>query len=87
MSRSRRKTPIKSICGGSSEKKDKDILHGRIRARARQMLKNDPDNYLDPLPEEAYDVWGMNKDGKSYFGDWKSSLYMTKSDVDKMMRK
>lgn len=88
MSRSYKKTPIIGNCSkGCSEKKDKNILHGRIRARARRLLQTDPENYLDPLPEEAYNVWSMTKDGKHYFGDWKSSPYRTEDDVKKYMRK
>ena len=79
MSRSYRHNPIRGN-GGSSEKKDKKILHSIMRTRFRELLSRDPDDFIEPLPEECRDEWDMSKDGKSYLGD---SKYFT---ID-MMRK
>ena len=89
MSRSRKHTPIFGH-GGESEKKDKKILHSIMRTRVRTQLAKDPEDYLDPLPEECHSVWSMSKDGKSYWTkksrfpenqEWLDALYK------KMMRK
>ena len=86
MSRSFKHTPIQGIAG-SSEKKDKQILHGKLRTRARVQLSQDPENYLEPSYDEVLDKWSMSKDGKSYFGDYKNWFYFTEEDYKKAMRK
>lgn len=65
MSRSRRKTPIRGLAG-DSEKKDKQILHGKKRSKVRTLLKKDPENYIEPDYDELHNVWSMAKDGKMW---------------------
>ena len=91
MSRSFKHTPIQGIAG-SSEKKDKQILHGKLRTRARVQLSQDPENYLEPSYDEVLDKWSMSKDGKNYFGVPCFSHYLQrwiwdKEDIKKAMRK
>jgi hypothetical protein len=82
MSRSRRKTPICGIAG-TSEKKDKKILHGKLRTRAREMLSRDPEDYIEPQYNEVHNVWSMAKDGKMYWPKKYENWWYYK----KMMRK
>ena len=74
MSRSRRKTKIfgNACSSHASEKEDKDTLHGLLRANKRCLLRKIENGELDfdevvfDNEEEAFDVWGMMKDGKRY---------------------
>ena len=71
MSRSRKHTPIFGHCSkGCSEKKDKKILHGKLRASVRAKLQIhtvDSDLLVIPEYDELFNVWSMTKDGKSYY--------------------
>lgn len=70
MSRSYRKTPIHGITTARSEKDDKRIMHGMMRAAERTGLAKlrhvDADEFI--LPEsfnEIFNVWSMAKDGRT----------------------
>ena len=81
MTHSRRKTPI---CGngGGSEKKDKIILHRRLRRIAKVMLKKLNEDFMEPKKNEILNLWDMRKDGKSWFGSFGDEEYK-----EKLMRK
>ena len=69
MSRSRRKTPIIGNCNIASEKKDKKILHGKMRTAERirlHKLDETIDDDIFPVEDELRNKWAMQKDGKSY---------------------
>ena len=66
MSRSRRHSPVFATTCCKSEKKDKRMLHSKLRAMAKVQLLKESDDYIDPMPEEAMNVWSMGKDGKGY---------------------
>jgi len=72
MSRSHRKTPIIGR-GGGSEKYDKRIWHGRMRAHENALCRNacvstieDVDDLIFPQKNDVSNVWSMSKDGKGY---------------------
>lgn len=72
MSRSRRKTPISGICGGS-EKYDKRLANRRLRRKSKAI--DNEAKYINgynsrnyPLMREVSNVWSMNKDGKVWRG-------------------
>lgn len=71
MSRSRRKTPITGYTNCRSEKQDKQIWHGRWRARERTAMANISselcDAYIPLMENEVSHVWAMGKDGKQYW--------------------
>lgn len=81
MSRSYKKT---LICGngGGSEKKDKVMLHKKLRRIVRVALKYDPEEFIEPNKSEIMNVWNMCKDGKNYFGNIED-----KEEIKKLMRK
>ena len=80
MSRSRKQTPISGITTAKSEKDDKRILHGKLRARLRgavkkMLLEQSSEEYISPKYDEVHNKWSMAKDGKTYwvpkkFGNW-----------------
>ena len=80
MSRSRKQTPISGITTAKSEKDDKRILHGKLRARLRVAIKKmlseeSSEGYVVPKYDEVHNKWSMAKDGKTYWhpkkhGDW-----------------
>jgi hypothetical protein len=61
MSRSRRKTPVIGITTCRSERSDKVIWHGRMRAKEREALAHGDD---PPTVNAVSDVWTMGKDGR-----------------------
>lgn len=63
MSRSRKKTPIHGIACCDSEKPDKRIWHGRMRAKERDRLRNDPES-VTTHKDDCGNVYCMGKDGK-----------------------
>ena len=68
MTRSRRKTPIYGFTSCDSEKQDKRIWHGRMRARERDALaKANFEEHLTTLRDQASSTWEMDKDGKYYW--------------------
>ncbi len=69
MSRSYRKTPIHGVTTACSEKDDKRIIHGMMRAAERDALSNLNPDHLEnvSIPQkmrELYNVWNMAKDGR-----------------------
>jgi hypothetical protein len=58
--------------GDGSEKYDKRIANRRLRSSVNRLLRQDPETEVLPIIREVSDVWDMNKDGKSYFGDMKN---------------
>lgn len=71
MSRSFRKHDIIGN-GGCSEKDDKRIANRILRHNIKRLLHIDPEQEILPIMDEVSDKWDMNKDGKSYFGDFLS---------------
>lgn len=70
MARSRRKTPIHGIASCDSEKKDKQILHRKLRLEHKRQIQNCTENLgAEELakPNEVYSIWEMAKDGKAWF--------------------
>lgn len=69
MSRSQKKTPIFGIAGGKSERADKKIWHGRLRALERSALASstDLDDHMTTTEREASNPWTFAKDGKSFW--------------------
>lgn len=68
MTRSRRKTPIFGFTSCDSEKQDKKIWHGRMRAHERDALaKSDFEAHLTTRKEQVSDTWNMDKDGRYYW--------------------
>ncbi len=61
MTRSKRKTPICGVTGGS-DKKDKRTANKRFRKIMKDVTKF-------VRLREISDVWCFNKDGKFWFGD------------------
>ena len=77
MSRSYRKTKIFGNAKPDSEKEDKNILHGIIRAKVRNNLIKakqaedieEIDPNINTEPNACYNVWAMGKDGRHYWKD------------------
>lgn len=71
MSKSFRKTPKGGITTAPSEKKDKKIWHGTMRARNRiclvRFLRTEED-VLFPGKRDVSNIWSFSKDGKRYWG-------------------
>ena len=68
MSRSYRHTPVANPYGCASEKSDKKLWHGKMRAAVRVCLHNfEPDEILLPHEREVSNVWAFGKDGKWRF--------------------
>lgn len=69
MSRSTRKTKIFGHCSKStSEKQDKRRCNRIVRRTNKARVHQQDDEHLIS-PEEAMNVWSMNKDGKGYYKD------------------
>ena len=73
MSRSRKKTPIHGICICASEKKDKKIWHGKMRAAERDRLINDPES-VTTIANDVCQKYAMGKDGKAYMPDFAKGM-------------
>ena len=79
MSRSVRKTPVTGWAACDSEKRDKIIWHGRMRALMRKRLSQaETDEILIPLDSEAGNICEMGKDGKGRFDPRKHPKLMRK---------
>lgn len=77
MSRSRRKTPIYGMTTARSEKRDKQLWHGRMRACERGRLRDarvDFDAHLTTLEREVSNRWAMDKDGRQWWPWWRQAL-------------
>jgi hypothetical protein len=82
MSRSRRKTPICGMTTAVTEKADKRLANGALRAPLRVALKRDgADHELTLILKDCSDIWAMDKDGKQWFGNCDTPLR------EKLMRK
>ena len=87
MGKSFRKTLIIGNAGKHvSEKIEKREANRVIRKHTKNLLKSldldDVDSFYDIDKRECSNVWSMNKDGKSYFGDWSN-----KEEIEKLRRK
>ena len=77
-------------CGGS-EKKDKQIAHGTLRAAERQAIATGKE--ISPLLREVSSLYNMKKDGKYYFGPrprdayWNEVLGRNPDEWKKYLRK
>lgn len=71
MSRSQRKTPIFGMTTCRSERTDKVLWHGRLRAQTRTAISGRTTDELTDhvLPEERHvsNVWAMGKDGRQWW--------------------
>jgi hypothetical protein len=68
MSKSKRKTPIFGIAGGS-EKQDKRLANRMFRRKAKvKIIAEDYEN-LPVRLDEVIDAWCMAKDGKTYWAN------------------
>jgi len=71
MSRSRRKTPIFGITNCKSERQDKVIWHGRLRANTHTALTSlsppEHDGKVMPAVREISNPWSMGKDGRHWW--------------------
>lgn len=69
MSRSHKHNPVFPTCSGS-EKYGKTVYHRKMRAavRSRLSLEEPLPPVLFPVPDEMYDHWSGNKDGKGWEG-------------------
>ena len=71
MSRSYKKANFSSNTKASSERHDKSIWHGRMRARQRDQLSNLEVDQADAIcPVQVCEVsnpWDMAKDGRHYW--------------------
>lgn len=85
MSRSRRRQPIVGITTTRTERPDKQIWHGRMRAheRAATAAVRVGDQVEFPQVREVSDPWAMGKDGKK----WMYSRWFDASDMERFYRK
>jgi hypothetical protein len=88
MSRSKRHAPIRGLTA-DSEKDDKKILHGKLRAKLRvalrkMLLELSSEEYIAPNYDEVHNKWIMAKDGNLHFFPKRGE---DKNEFDKMMRK
>lgn len=69
MSRSQKKTHIFGIAGKKSERADKKIWHGRLRALERSAVASstDLDDHMAITDREASNPWTFAKDGKFFW--------------------
>ena len=101
MSRSRKKRPFESICGGASAKRDKRTAARGVRRVQKLALQvaGDHDNLLLPHRYECpwNETWSWGRDGKQHYSaltarDWAQFLASREGEwpprwFDKMMRK
>ena len=59
--------------GGDSEKYDKRCANRSFRVKIKRLMRCDILTDTFPLIREMSDEWCFNKDGKSWFGNLKSS--------------
>jgi len=83
MSRSKRKTPVRGICGSRhhiSEKTEKRKANRKMRRKNKVLLETSSnlDQLLFKHKDEVEDVYGWSKDGKIRFDPkdprWKKEL-------------
>lgn len=69
MSQSQRKTQIFGIASARSERADKKIWHGRLRALERSSLASSTDleAHMTITDRQASNPWTFAKDGKSFW--------------------
>ncbi|MEN7551762.1 hypothetical protein AAG747_27855 [Rapidithrix thailandica] len=65
MSRSKKKSKIRSMTTASSEKQDKREANRKLRRVVKQKINNSEEAVLPEL-REVSDIWNFNKDGKTY---------------------
>lgn len=83
MSRSRRKTPVRGMCGSrhhASEKDDKRRFNRKMRRKNKVVLEtvSDTEALVLKHKDEIEDVWAFNKDGKQRFDPKKFPKEMRK---------
>jgi hypothetical protein len=60
--------------GNGGEKKDKRLANRSLRRCVKIIIHTDPETERPfPVMREISDIWNMDKDGKTYFGDLLSS--------------
>jgi hypothetical protein len=74
MSRSKRKTPIRGMCGSRhhlSEKEEKRKFNRKMRRINKKLIAGaeDHDALVLKHKDEIEDAWGFSKDGKKWFGN------------------
>jgi len=70
MGKSRRKNDYCGICA-ASDKEDKRLANRTFRRKGKENLRRDKE--LPIQLNEVSDVYGFNKDGKTWFGELKNS--------------
>ena len=65
MTRSFRKNPFSGYTKAESDKADKKIFHGRMRAKEREALHHGKE--IIPADKESGNPWAWDKDGKGRF--------------------
>ena len=74
MGKSRKRMPV-GTCIGCSQKRGKQMSHGRFRRRERILIRRE---FFDHLPYRQYEItnqWDLGGDGKRFWGfapdeDW-----------------
>ena len=89
MSRSRKKVPYCGHTTARSEKKDKQIWHGQLRAAERTNLASarpeELENHVTAIPNDVMNEYDMAKDGKQYWGH-DARRVMAHATVDRQIR-
>ena len=67
MSRSRKRTPVSTICCCKSLKRGKQCCNRRFRRRERMLLRKNDIDGLPTRPMEIMDPWDLGGDGKCYW--------------------
>jgi hypothetical protein len=83
MSRSRRKTKAIKICGGDSDKKDKQLANRAFRRlskmRVQKVVMSDEDDVNIPVDmDEVSNVYSFSSDGGAYYREDLDEKFMRK---------
>ncbi len=80
MARSRRYRPVRGLTSCESEKEDKRLANGVLRAKSRSALAqcSDYDSLIMPCLRDASDEWTMGKDGRFRFDPKRDPDFMRK---------
>lgn len=73
MSRSKKKNPFTTICGGSN-KADKSIANRKFRRLSSRMIHNQDFENLPVDLDEISDTWDFSTDGLAFYYDKDETL-------------
>ena len=68
MSKSKKKTPVSTICCCKSQKRGKQLCHRKFRRRERAMIQKGDYARLPFRMFEVTEQWSLGGDGKCFFG-------------------